>query len=207
MSKLTVKQESVFQFLKTFHQKNGLMPSTREIQNHFGFASQTAAVSHLRALVNKGVIQKLAGKARALVFPEELAREEILDIPIYGQIPAGMPSDAEPEAEGCISVDISTLGLPRNARTFALRVRGDSMIDAHILSGDIVIMEIREPRNGDVVAALIDGETTLKRLILKKGRPYLKAENENYPDLTPVQELSVQGVMVGLMRQGMGLAA
>jgi repressor LexA len=207
MPKLTAKQESVFQFLKNFHQKNGLMPSTREIQTHFGFASQTAAVSHLRALVNKGVIKKLAGKARALVFPEELAREEILDIPIYGQIPAGMPSDAEPESEGCISVDISTLGLPRNAKTFALRVRGDSMIDAHILSGDIVIMEIREPRDGDVVAALIDGETTLKRLILKKGRPFLKAENEDYPDLTPVQELSVQGVMVGLMRQGMGMAA
>jgi len=207
MTKLTARQSAVLSFLRDFHNQQGLMPSTREIQNHFGFASQTAAVSHLRSLVNKGVIKKLPGKARALVFPEELDREEILDVPIYGQIPAGMPSDAEPEAEGCVSVDISSLGVPRNAKTFALRVRGESMIDAHILDGDIVVLEIREPRDGDIVAALIDGETTLKRLVKQKGRPYLKAENSDYPDLLPIEELRVQGVMVALLRQGAGKAA
>lgn len=207
MPKLTARQSDVLSFLRDFHNNMGLMPSTREIQTHFGFASQTAAVSHLRSLVKKGVIQKLPGKARALVFPEELAREAIVDIPIYGQIPAGMPSNAEPESEGCVSVDISSLGVPRNARTFALRVRGDSMVNAHIIDGDIVVMEIREPREGDIVAALIDGETTLKRLLKKRGRPYLKAENSNYPDLLPVEELRVQGVMIALLRQGAGRAA
>lgn len=200
---LTDRQQELLDFLRSYHSRTGLMPSTREIQEHFGFASQTAAVSHLRALEKKGVIKKVAGKARALVFPEELEREEIVDIPIYGQIAAGMAAAAvEEEQDGCISIDITSLGIPRNAKTFALRVRGDSMIDAHIISGDCVVLEHREPRNGDIVAALIDGETTLKRYIVQRGKPYLRAENEDFPDLVPVQELVVQGVMVALLRQG-----
>ncbi len=204
---LTKRQSELLDYLHSYHNETGVMPSTRDIQAHFGFSSQTAAVSHLRALEKKGVIKRIAGKARALVFPEELEREEILDIPIYGQIPAGMPSDAEPESEGCLSVDVASIGVPRTAKTFALRVRGDSMIDAHILDGDFVVLEHKEPRAGDVVAALIDGETTLKRFVKKRGKPYLKAENEDYPDLVPVQELVIQGVMVALLRQGMGEAA
>lgn len=74
------------------------------------------------------------------------------------------------------------------------------MVDAHICDGDTVILELREPRNGDVVAALIDGETTLKRFIIKDGNTYLHAENSNFPDLIPAQELIVQGVMVALLR-------
>ena len=158
---LTERQQQLLEFLKEYHSNNGLMPSTREIQDHFGFASQTAAVSHLRALEKKGVIQKVPGKARALVFPEQLEREEIVDIPIYGQIAAGMASETEQDNEGCLSIDVATLGVPRSAKTFALKVRGDSMIDAHIMSGDCVILELKEPRRGDIVAALIDGETTL----------------------------------------------
>ena len=76
------------------------------------------------------------------------------------------------------------------------------MIDAHILDGDIVILEDRKDvRNGDIVAALIDGETTLKRYVMEHGRHYLKAENPLYPDLTPARELRVQGVMVSLVRK------
>lgn len=86
---------------------------------------------------------------------------------------------------------------------FALRVRGDSMIDAHILDGDIVILEDRkEVHNGDIVAALID-ETTLKRYVTEHGRPYLKAENPLYPNLVPARELRIQGVMVSLVRKQM----
>ena len=204
---LTNRQQELLDFLRKYHSETGLMPSTREIQHHFGFASQTAAVSHLRALEKKGVIKKMPGKARALVFPEELERDEIVDIPIYGQIAAGMASETEQEQDGCLSIDITSLGIPRNSKTFALRVRGDSMIDAHILSGDCVVLEFREPRNGDVVAALIDGETTLKRYVVQNGKPYLKAENEMYPDLVPARELVIQGVMVALLRKGEGKVA
>jgi repressor LexA len=198
---LTDRQQEILDYLKAAQRKTGVMPSSREIQHYFGFASQTAAMSHLRSLEKKGAIQRLPGKARAVVFPEELDREEIVDIPIYGQIAAGFAQDSTQEQEGCVSIDIASIGIPRSARTFALRVRGDSMIEAHICSGDTVILEFREPRNGDVVAALIDGETTLKRYILNKGKPYLKAENPDYPDLIPARELIIQGVMVALLRK------
>ncbi len=198
---LTDRQQEILDYLKKSQRQTGLMPSTREIQHYFGFASQTAAMSHLRALERKRVILRLPGKARAVIFPDELDREEIMDIPIYGHIAAGMGEDVEHDKEGCISMDISSLGIPRNARTFALKVRGDSMINAHICSGDTVILEYRQPRKGDIVAALIDGETTLKRYVVEKGKRFLRAENPDYPDLIPARELVIQGVMIALLRQ------
>lgn len=198
---LTERQTQLLNFLRDHQHEHGVMPSTREIQRHFGFASQTAAMSHLRALEKKGVIHRHAGKARAVVFPGDLNRSEVINIPVFGQIPAGMAdADVQQDSQGCISVDINTLGLPRNARTFALKVRGESMIDAHICDGDVVILEVREPRPRDIVAALIDGETTLKRFIIRNGEPCLKAENTIFPDLTPIRELVIQGVMVALIR-------
>jgi len=199
---LTQRQQQIMEFLRSEHRRTGIMPSTREIQEHFGFASQTAAVSHLNALEKKGIITRLAGKARALIFTDQIDREEIVDIPIYGMIPAGYGDDTEPVADGCLSVDTRSMGLARAADAFALRVRGESMIDAHILDGDHVVLEKKEPRNQDIVAALIDGETTLKRYLMNNRKPFLKAENELYPDLIPARELLIQGVMVGLVRCG-----
>jgi repressor LexA len=80
------------------------------------------------------------------------------------------------------------------------------MIDAHIMDGDTAILEAREPRHGDIVAALIDGETTLKRYLVKNGAPFLRAENSRYPDLIPATELVAQGVLIGLMRGRQGIA-
>jgi repressor LexA len=197
---LTARQQELLDYLRGYQRTNGVMPSTRDIQRHFGFSSQTAAMSHLRALEKKGAIRRHPNMARAVVFPEDLDRAEIIDIPVFGTIPAGMPSDAAQHAEGCISVDINTLGIPRASKSFALKVRGDSMIEAHICSGDLVILEIKEPREKDIVAALIDGETTLKRYLVSNGQPFLKAENEEYPDLLPARELLIQGVMIGMIR-------
>ena len=199
--KLTARQQEVLDFLHDAHRTNGVMPSTREIQKYFGFASQTAAMSHLRALERKGVIVRLKNTARAVVFPEELGREEIVDVPLYGEIAAGMAQDVEPERDGCVSIDVASLGMGRSQKVFALRVRGDSMIDAHICEGDTVILEQREPRKGDIVAALIDGETTLKRYVVEKGKAFLHAENKAYPDLIPARELLIQGVYVALLRR------
>lgn len=197
---LTARQQELLDYLRGYQRTNGVMPSTRDIQRHFGFSSQTAAMSHLRALEKKGAIRRHPNMARAVVFPEDLDRAEIIDIPVFGTIPAGMPSDAAQHAEGCISVDINTLGIPRASKSFALKVRGDSMIEAHICNGDLVILEIKEPREKDIVAALIDGETTLKRYLISNGQPVLKAENEEYPDLLPARELLIQGVMIGMIR-------
>ncbi len=197
---LTTRQRSVLEFIQNEQREKGLTPSTREIQGHFGFASQTSVMQYIATLEKKGFLSRQARKARALIMPHQ--KMGITDIPIYGQIPAGMAETAEENIEGHVSLDRETVNASRNSRTFALRVRGDSMIDAHILDGDIVILEDRKTaRHGDIVAALIDGETTLKRYVVDRGRPYLKAENPRYPDLRPARELRIQGVMASLMRK------
>ncbi len=203
--KLTARQQEVLDYLQSEHRQTGIMPSTREIQTHFGFASQTAAVSHLRALEKKGVIKRREGEddrrlARCIVFADQADREPIVDMPIYGAIPAGYADDTVPESDGTLSVDVRSMGLTVRSKAYALKVRGESMIDAHIMDGDHVVLEYREPRDQDIVAALIDGETTLKRFVNDSKKPYLKAENVDYPELHPVEELLIQGVMVGLVR-------
>ena len=197
---LTDRQKKVLDFIQREQREKGVTPSTREIQGHFRFASQTSVMQYIAALEKKGFLQRQAGKARALVTPIQKVR--IHDVPIYGQIPAGMATMTEQDTEGHVSLDAHSANVSRTHGTFALRVRGDSMIGAHILDGDLVILEqSKEVHNGDVVAALIDGETTLKRYVVDRGRPYLKAENPRYPDLIPARELKIQGVMVSLVRK------
>jgi repressor LexA len=198
---LTKRQQQVLDFIQVTQTRDGVVPSTREIQGHFGFASQTAAMNHLRALERKGVIRRQAGKARAVAVTSQLGRERIMDVPIYGQIAAGLAELSEQENLGVVSIDAASAGLGKRANAFALKVRGDSMIGAQINEGDVVILEARPPKSGDIVAALIDGETTLKRYVATNGRPFLKAENPRFPELHPVSELVVQGVMVALVRR------
>lgn len=199
---LTDRQRDVLEFIQREQRERGVTPSTREIQQHFGFASQNSVMQYIATLARKGFLDRQARKARALITPVQKVR--IADIPIYGQIPAGMSALTEQTVEGHVSLDTRSANVSKNGRTFALRVRGESMIDAHILDGDIVIFEDRaEVRNGDIVAALIDGETTLKRYVVEHGRPYLKAENPAFPNLIPGRELRIQGVMVSLIRKQM----
>jgi repressor LexA len=158
----------------------------------------------LEALKRKGFIESDPGKARSLRVTSPLAklRSRIMDIPLFGSIPAGFAREREQGAEGCLSVDIESIGFKPTRNTFALRVAGDSMIGRHILDGDIVVLEHGpEPRPGQIVAALIDGESTLKTFVVKGGKPFLKAENPKYPDLTPAQELMIQGVFKALIRK------
>jgi repressor LexA len=197
---LTDRQKNVLDFIQREQREKGLTPSTREIQSHFGFASQTSVMQYIAALERKGFLNRHARKARALITPVQKVR--ITDVPIYGQIPAGMSTLTEQTIEGHVSLDTRSANVSKNRGTFALRVHGDSMIGAHIVDGDIVILEdSKEVHNGDIVAALIDGETTLKRYVMERGRPYLKAENPRYPNLIPARELKIQGVMVSLVRK------
>ncbi|MBA3272669.1 MAG: transcriptional repressor LexA [Chthoniobacterales bacterium] len=203
---LTDRQRDVLGFIQREQRERGVTPSTREIQQHFNLASQTSVMQYIAALERKGFLDRQARKARSLV--TSVQKVHITDIPIYGEIPAGMAVLAEQAIEGHVSLDAASANTSKNARTFALRVRGESMIDAHILDGDIVILEDRkEVRNGDIVAALIDGETTLKRYVTERGRPYLKAENPLYPNLIPARELVIQGVMVSLVRKQLSQAS
>jgi repressor LexA len=196
----TERQQEILDFIREQQDLRGMTPTTAEIMERFGFASPNAVTSHLQALERKGALLREPNKARGLVLADSYRDRAMVEIPIYGTIPAGLPADERQQADGCISVDVETLRLPKGARVFALKVRGESMMGAGILSGDVVVLEFREPRNGEVVAALIDGETTLKRYVVQRGKPFLKAENPRFPNLIPAQELVIQGVQVALLR-------
>jgi repressor LexA len=150
------------------------------------------------------MLTHVSGKARSLrvISPLERFRKRIADIPLFGSIPAGLAENRVQEAKGCVSIDIQSLGIKPSPVAFALEVKGDSMIGKHVAPGDTVVIEPRaEPKTGDVVAALIDGESTLKTYMTQNGKPYLRAENPRYPDLIPAEELVIQGVMVALIRK------
>lgn len=204
MKGLTQRQHQVLEFIQASQQAVGVVPSLREIAAHFRFRSMTAAADHVRALRRKGRLAGQTRRARALqvISPLHALRRRVVDIPVYGSIPAGFAEDRHQEAIGCVSMDIATLGIRPTPRTFALEVRGDSMIGRHIMDGDVVVLEHGlTPRTGDVVAALIDNESTLKTFVLNRGKPYLQAENPRYPALLPASELVIQGVMVALIRR------
>lgn len=204
MTALTLKQQQILDFIQKVQRADGVTPSYQEIADQFGFRSLNSVTSHVRLLGQKGFLISDSGKARSLRVTSPLARlrSRVMDIPILGRIPAGYPEDGTPEAEGCVSVDVASVGFNPTRNTFAVRVRGASMIGRHILDGDVVILERGpDPRHGQVVAALVDGERTLKTYVVKNGKPYLKAENPKYPDIIPAQELVIQGVFKALIRK------
>ena len=179
------------------------MPATAEIAVRFDFKSPATVTSHLDLLRKKGAIDWQPGKARSIriVSPLQKFRSQVQDIPLLGAIPAGFPDSREQAAEGCVSVDINSIGYKPTKNAFALRVSGESMIGRHIMDGDFVVLEHGpDPRHGEIVAALIDGECTLKTYVVKAGKPWLRAENPKYPNLIPAQELVIQGVFRALIR-------
>jgi repressor LexA len=204
MQRLTKKQAAIRHFIDSEMKAGRACPTHREIAEHFKFASSHGAARHVNALIKKGVLIAEKGKARALRvenFPG-LPRPLTAEIPLFGSIPAGFGDEREQEAEGCVVVDISSIGFKPTRNTFCLRVKGDSMIGKHICDGDIVILEHGpEPRHGQVVAALIDRKSTLKTFVKKGNKQFLKAENPNYPNLIPGEELMIQGVFKALIRK------
>ncbi len=200
----TKRQWKVFEFVRETLSKGQSAPTIREIAETFGYRSKRAAECHIEALIRKGWLVSDPGKARSLRLAEAVGpvRGRLADIPLHGAIPAGFGREREQEAEGCVTVDVDSIGFKPTRNTFALRVVGDSMIGKHILDGDIVLLDHGpEPRPGQVVAALIDRKSTLKTFVLKNGRPHLKSENPKYPDLLPSEELMIQGVMRALIRR------
>jgi repressor LexA len=204
MHKLTQRQQQIADYIDGCHRNGDGAPSYREIAGHFGFASVGTVVNHVQALRKKGVLPPESGQARSLRVRSPLAalRKPVVDIPVLGSIPAGFAADRKQEAKGCVSMDIETLGIKPTPRTFALEVRGDSMIGKCIMDGDLVVLEHgMTPRHGDVVAALIDNESTLKTFVTERNKVFLRAENPRYPNLIPASELVIQGVMVALIRK------
>ncbi|MCX6954955.1 MAG: repressor LexA [Verrucomicrobia bacterium] len=143
---LTTRQQEVLDFIQAYQQEHGVAPVLREIQKHFGFASPFAVQRHVDALTKKGALHRLAGKARGLVHSgHHPGHTPLLRIPLFGVIPAGLPTANEQEADSHISVDAATLGLRADAQLVALRVRGDSMIGANIVENDLVFLTPNPP--------------------------------------------------------------
>lgn len=198
---LTARQEEILDFIRGYQREHATPPTVRVVQRHFQFASTNSVVTHLRALATKNAVHQLPDGSWGVRASEV---QGLFDLPIYGSIPAGMPDERAQESSETIAIDPAAFGiLPGSRRLlWALRVTGDSMIDAHICEGDIGVFERRDPRAGEIIAALVDGvATTLKRLVLVQGRPVLRAENKRYSDVVPAERLECQGVLLGLIRR------
>ena len=201
---LTEKQEAVLKFIEEYQMAYGKSPTLREMREHFGVSSDNSILKHLKALEEKGHIQKddtprgiqLLGSIK-----EKLTQAaESVKLPVLGFIPAGGPVMTEEYVNGYMTVGEE---LAKNSSDFfLLNVTGNRMIDAGIFEGDLVVVNSKkEPRDGDIVVALVDNGNTLKRFIRKDGKVYLKAENKDYNDIYPENELMVQGVVTALIRQ------
>lgn len=194
---MTSRQKTIFEFIRDCINVRGWAPSFVEIQAKFDFKSPATVTDHLKALERHGLITRGTG-AREIALS---SARETRSIPIFGTIPAGPPSYEQQGDEGTIAVDVNALKLPKGDKIYALKVKGDSMIGDGILDGDVVILEYRgSANNGEIVAAYVDGQTTLKRYLVKGRKVVLRASNPKYPDIVPTQELMIQGTMIGLWR-------
>jgi len=197
---LTERQEQILDFVREYQRVQCVTPSTREIARQLD-SSQPTILGHLQALAKKGQLEKLADGKWGL--KTSAVQGHLFEVPVYGAIPAGLPAMQEQEVEETIALDPAVFGVKsrRPHHFWLLRVRGDSMTGANILDGDLVALERREPKPGEIIAALVDETTTtLKRLVRVRGRTVLRAENPRYPDLTP-ERIEAQGVVVGVIRR------
>lgn len=200
---LTEKQEAVLKFIEEYQMENGKSPTIKEMKEYFGVNSDNSILKHLKALEEKGAIEKddtPRGIKLLDVIKKRLEGATAFKLPLLGAIPAGGPVLTDEYVNGWMTVGED---LVKNGDDyFLLEVTGNSMIDAGIFEGDIVVVNKKKtPTNGDIVVALVDNHNTLKRLVKKDGKSYLKAENKAYSDIYPENELVIQGVVTSMIRQ------
>ncbi|MBL4695042.1 transcriptional repressor LexA [Candidatus Gracilibacteria bacterium] len=203
MEHLTEKQEAVFKFIEEYQLAEGKSPTLREMRENFGVSSDNSILKHIKALKEKGFIEKDDTPRGIKLLSSVRERFEApsgIRLPLLGSIPAGGPVLSEEYIDSWMSVgeDIAS----NSKDYFLLKVTGDSMIDAGIFEGDIVVVDMKkEARKGHIVVALVDGGNTIKRFVEQKGKFYLKAENPDYSDIYAENELEIQGVVTSLIRQ------
>jgi repressor LexA len=196
---LTPKQRAVLEYLKDYRREHGMPPSYEEIRRKFGFASLNSARKHLLQLHRKGFIRSpWKNQKRALEIVEEAGAPRAAALPLLGTVAAGRPILSE-ETEGLVDVPVSML---RRGEHFALRVRGDSMVEDGIRDGDLLVVQRRENADaGQTVVALVDGEATVKRYYLQGEKVELRPANERFrPIVADPSSVRVEGVVVGLVR-------
>lgn len=181
------------QKLVAFYRKNKRLPGYKEIMAFTGFRSKNAVFKFIEKLVDEGVVRK---DARGRLSPDLLGG----GVRLLGLVEAGFPSAAEEELLDTISFD--EFLTPNKEASYILRVKGDSMINAGIREGDMVIAEKRANyKVGEIVIAMVDGEHTMKYLRKKGNYFYLEAANDKYPDIHPTESLEIEAVVTGVVRK------
>lgn len=199
---LTDKQKKLLDLLSDEIQSNGLPPSISEIAMSLKVKSKNAVSKLLNTLEEKGYIRR-SGKARGI----EVLNQEgepmsrgVMSVPLIGRVTAGLPMLAEEQIEDWLNLPTSLIKGRKDV--FLLKVQGYSMKDAGILDKDLVIVKQQKIADiNDIVVALLEDEATVKRLVKKDGRFYLKAENKEYPNIYPEHEWSIQGKVIGVIRR------
>ena len=197
---VTRRQKEVLDFISNFVQRNGYSPSFEEIARGLSLKSLATVHKHITNLQKKGLLQRAHNRSRSIdVLPPRSKTKRSDRLPLLGRIAAGQPVEASETSETIALADI--IG---NREVFALQVRGDSMRDEHIISGDYVLVErTRTARQGEIVVALIRGsETTLKRFYLEGSQVRLQPANlEMEPIFIPAAQVAIQGRVLGVLRR------
>ena len=200
MSQLTTRQQQVYDFLAGYIAEQGYPPTLQEIAGHLQVSGNLGVLRHLQVLERKGLINRSPGSSRSIVLADR-SRSESLDLPLVGTVRAGLPQLAEEQIEMYLAVDSS---LVKGKDSFLLRVRGESMIDAHIMPGDLVVVRPQpSAESGEIVVALIDDEATLKRFYREGEEIRLKPENARMKSLIYRErdaQVQIIGKVTGLCR-------
>ncbi len=201
----TQRQKDILDFITRFLERHGYQPSYTQIARHFGVKSRATIAKHITALEKRGLLarQHEDGSFDLKVNVEENTSESLCEVKLLGRIAAGAPLEVV-EYEERIPVPRFLLGRVKPDRVYALRVKGDSMIDEHICDGDIALIENRtDARDGEIVVALLieDNQATLKRLYRRGMYIELQPANSQLQPLTvPANQVRVQGIFRGLLR-------
>ncbi len=207
MKQLSQKQEKVLSFIEAYQRDNAMPPTYKEIQTHFGFSSPTTVTDHVRALERKGYLRIEPGKSRNKTRGLFSCRPASTHVPLVGTIAAGPPIEAIENIEK--SFDLSSIGITnRDKQFFALTVKGDSMINAHIMDGDIVVVKKQsEVKPHEIAAVLWNNEATIKYVKKRKSTVYLVPANDTMSPITitsqETQAFAILGKVVSSIRPRM----
>ncbi|MFC1646278.1 transcriptional repressor LexA [Candidatus Omnitrophota bacterium] len=191
---ITPKQRKILRFIQDKISKEGRPPTIREIASWFGFKSTGTVRDYLKVLAKKGYLKLTPKKSRAI----ELAKNIAFRIPIIGQITAGVPNLAYEEIDEYLNLENFLSSADKEI--YALRVKGDSMVGKNIFDGDLALVK-RQPvaDNGDVIAALLESEATIKTLRKKHNKAYLEAANKHYSPIS--KEFKIIGKVIATIRK------
>lgn len=198
---ITDRQKELLQFIIRQVREHNLPPSISEMATFLKVSSKNAVAKLLNALEDAGYI-KTDGRARGITILDALGEtleKGLIRVPVLGRVQAGSPHLAEEQIEEWVNLPQTLVKGRRDV--FLLKVRGDSMINAGIYEGDLVIVRpVKDAKHNDIVVALLRDEATVKRLVYVKDRAYLKAENPDYANIYPREEWTIQGKVVGVIR-------